>query len=151
MKKRAHKKRKKSAFNVTLGGLLTFFCFLCGQELEIRTDKNKKFYFICNPCGFQGFVRGAQGMKNLLHLIEVLRQYDFAIREHSEMLHRIQSVLAEIKGLENETENLDSTFDFFAGGRRIRDKTRIRKSLDARIDALLAELERIAHSDAKSA
>ena len=99
----------------------------------------------------QIFVRGRQGIENLAQLIETLQERDFPFREHARILHEIQSVLAEIRGLEKEIEKLDSMFDIFASDRRNKDKTRVRKLLNARIETLLSQLERIAHSDAKSA
>lgn len=125
-------------------------CFLCSQDLRLRRDKHEKPYFVCDACGMQIFIRGRQGIENLDQLIETLRERDFPFREHARVLHEIQAVLTEIRGLEKEIENLDSMFDFLASDRRIKDKTRLRKSLNARIDFLLLELERIAHTDAQS-
>ena len=34
-------------------------CFLCSKELELRRDKHKKPYFVCDSCGVQIFVRGS--------------------------------------------------------------------------------------------
>src|SRR5208282_509673 len=52
---------------LTLEKLLgsTLPCFLCGEELAIRTDKNSKRYLICNACGLQAFVRKKDGIKRL--------------------------------------------------------------------------------------
>jgi DNA-directed RNA polymerase subunit RPC12/RpoP len=127
------------------------FCFLCSQELQLRRDKHKKPYFVCDPCGVQIFVRGRQGIENLAQLIRVLREREFPIREHAGILHEIQAVLTEIRGLEKEIEKLDSMFDVFASDRHRKDKERARKALNARIDTLLLQLERIAHTSARSA
>ncbi len=126
------------------------FCFLCSQELRLRRDKHKKPYFVCDPCGVQIFVRGRQGIENLAELIKVLKERDFSFREHARVLYEIQAVLTEIRGLEKELEALDSVFDAFASDRRNKDKERARKSLNARIDTLLLQLERIAHNNAQS-
>src|SRR2546421_6553528 len=125
-------------------------CFLCSKELELRRDKHKKPYFVCDPCGVQIFVRGRQGIENLAQLIKTLRERDFPFREHARVLHEIQAVLTEIRGVEKEIEKLDSVFDVFASDRRIKDKTRARRSLDARIDTLLSQLERIARVNAQT-
>src|SRR5437879_5883810 len=122
-------------------------CFLCSQELRLRRDKHKKPYFVCDPCGVQIFVRGRQGIENLTQLIETIREHDFPFREHARILHEIQAVLTEIRGLEKELEALDSAFDAFASDRHNKDKERARESLNARIDTLLLQLERIAHTD----
>ena len=121
-------------------------CFLCSKELELRRDKHKKPYFVCDLCGVQIFVRGREGIENLAQLIKTLEEHDFPFREHARVLHEIQAVLTEIRGIEKEIEKLDSMFDFFTSDRRMKDKTRLRKALDARIDAQLRELERIAHN-----
>jgi hypothetical protein len=99
----------------------------------------------------QVFIRGKQGVENLAHLIETLREHDFPFREHARVLYEVQALLSEVRGLEKELEALDSLFDVFASERHIKDKERIRESLNARVDKLLLELERIAHSRASSA
>jgi DNA-directed RNA polymerase subunit RPC12/RpoP len=121
-------------------------CILCSKELQLRRDKHKKPYFICDPCGVQIFVRGRQGIENLAQLIDTLKERDFPFREHARVLHEIQAVLSEIRGLEKEIETLDSAFNLLVSDRRIKQKTRVRKALEARIQAQLQELERIAHS-----
>ena len=124
-------------------------CFLCSQELRQRKDKNEKPYFVCDACGVQIFVRGRQGIENLAQLIKILRDRDFPFREHARMLHEIQAVLTEIRGLEKELESLDSVFDMFASERRVKDKNRVRRSLNDRIEHLLLKLEEIAVQDAQ--
>jgi DNA-directed RNA polymerase subunit RPC12/RpoP len=125
-------------------------CFLCSQELRLRRDKHEKPYFVCDSCGMQIFVRGRQGRENLDQLLKTLRERDFPFREHARVLHEIQAVLTEIRGVEKEIEKLDSVFDLFASDRHIKDKMRARKSLDARIETLLSQLERIAQMKAQS-
>jgi DNA-directed RNA polymerase subunit RPC12/RpoP len=116
-------------------------CFLCGKQLDRRTDKNGKAYFVCDPCGTQIFIRRRQGIENLDDLIKALRGRDLPFREHAESLYEIQAVLIEIRGLKEEIEKLDSVLNFF---RKDKDKTRTRKLLRARIDHLLLQLEKIA-------
>ncbi len=126
-------------------------CFLCSQELRLRRDKHKKPYFVCDPCGMQIFVRGRQGIENLAQLIETIREHDFPFREHARILHEVQSILSELRGLHKELEALNSVFAAFASKRHIKDEKRAREALDARIENLLLQLERIAHSSASSA
>ena len=123
-------------------------CFLCSQEMRLRRDKHDKPYFVCDPCGMQIFVRGRHGIANLTQLIETLREREFPFREHARVLYEIQAVLTEIRGLEKEIEKIDSVFDVFATDRYKNDKTRARRSLNARIENLLSQLDRIAHADA---
>src|SRR3954463_10407074 len=98
------------------------FCFLCSQELGLRRDKNKKPYFVCDPCGVQIFVRGRQGIENLDQLIETLKERDFPFKKHSRTLHEIQATLTEMRGLEKELESLDSVFDVLASDKNIEHK-----------------------------
>jgi DNA-directed RNA polymerase subunit RPC12/RpoP len=130
---------------------LFIFCVLCSKELRLRRDKHKKPYFVCDVCGVQMFVRGRQGIENLAQLMATLREHDLTIRVHAHILYEIQAILAEIRGLEKEIEKLDSMFDVFASQKRNKDKSRLRKLLNARIENLLVKLERIAHSNAQSA
>lgn len=117
-------------------------CFLCSKKLQRRTDKNAKPYFICNPCGTQIFIRGEQGIENLNELIATLRERDFPFREHARVLHEIQAVLTEIRGIKKELDSLDSIFNFFSDDEH---KERTRKLLNTRIETLLSQLDEIAH------
>ncbi len=47
-----------------------FNCPLCGQALDVRLDKKKKYYVICDDCGVQMFVRGQPGKLRFEELIE---------------------------------------------------------------------------------
>jgi DNA-directed RNA polymerase subunit RPC12/RpoP len=134
--------------NVERSQMAKIPCILCSKELQLRRDKHRKPYFICDSCGVQLFVRGRQGIENLAQLIKTLRERDFPFREHAGVLHEIQAVLTELRGVEKEIEKLDSTFDVFASDRH---KKRARKSLDARIELLLVRLERMAHVNTQSA
>ena len=39
-----------------------FPCPICGEALEVRQSKKHKPYVVCDPCGVQMFVRGADGI-----------------------------------------------------------------------------------------
>jgi DNA-directed RNA polymerase subunit RPC12/RpoP len=122
-------------------------CFLCSQELRQRKDKNDKPYFICDPCGMQIFVRGRQGIENLKELIATLQQHDFPFREHARVLHEIQAVLTEIRGLKKELKKLDGVLNIFSDDEN---KERSRELLNMRIENLLLRLEQIANSKTQS-
>jgi hypothetical protein len=122
-------------------------CFLCVQELEQRTDKNRKPYFICDPCGVQIFIRGRQGIKNLSQLIATLKEKDFAFREHMTTLYDIQGILTEIRGIEKEIDSLSSVIDIVITNER---KERTRELLKKRIETLLGRLDQIAKGRARS-
>jgi hypothetical protein len=121
-------------------------CFLCVQELTQRTDKNRKPYFICDPCGVQIFVRGRQGIKNLSQLIATLKEKDFAFREHMATLYDIQGILTEIRGIEKEIDALSSVLDIVITNER---KERTRVLLTKRIETLLGRLDLIAKGRAR--
>ena len=125
-------------------------CFLCGKQLDQRTDKNRKPYFVCDPCGAQIFVRRRQGIENLSELIKTLRQREFQFRQRSQELFEIQALLSEMRGIKDELQSLDGMFDLFKSEKDKREKERTRESLNEKIDSLLSQLEQIAHRDAQS-
>ena len=116
-------------------------CFLCAQELDQRKDKNQKPYFVCNPCGVQIFVRGRQGIHNLAELINTIQEREFPFHEHALVLHQIQAILAEIRGVKKELESLGGFFDFLSEDT---DQELARELLKTRITNLLSQLEQIA-------
>jgi DNA-directed RNA polymerase subunit RPC12/RpoP len=116
-------------------------CFLCSKELNERKDKNRKPYFICDPCGVQIFVRGRQGIENLAQLIATLKERDFPFREHAQTLHEIQAILTEMRGIKKEIKSLDSVLDMIHEDEH---KKRTRVLLEKRIEKLLGRLELIA-------
>jgi len=120
-------------------------CLLCGRQLDQRTDKNDKPYFVCDPCGTQIFIRRKTGIENLAELVRTLRGRDLPLREHARALYEIQAVLAEIRGVKKEIKSLDSIFNLFSNDK---DEKRARNLLRARIDNLLSQLEQIARRKA---
>src|SRR5437016_3634829 len=84
-------------------------CFLCGEVLDQRSDKNRKPYFICDPCGLQMFVRRKPGHDNLRQLQRELRGRDLPMRNHIFTLLQIRAILKELDGLEGELKKLDSS------------------------------------------
>jgi len=119
-------------------------CLLCGKKLNKRVDKNGKPYFVCDPCGVQMFIRRPQGIENLGELIEMLGKKDLPFRDHAYVLYKIQAILGEIRGLRKELDALESIFDLFSDNKG---KKRTRKLLEARIENLFSQLQRIAESD----
>src|SRR5271157_3305857 len=110
-------------------------CFLCGEELDQRTDKNRHLYFVCDPCGMQIFVRRRQGIENLAQLIATLRAHDFPFRQHALVLHEIQAVLTEIRGLKKELKALEGVLNIFSEDEH---EERTRELLNRRIENLLS-------------
>ncbi len=50
-----------------------FRCPTCGEPRDVRVDRNKKYYIICEyPCGAQLFVRRAEGMRLMEALMVVV-------------------------------------------------------------------------------
>ena len=116
-------------------------CFLCGTELTVRTDKNGKFYLICDPCGSQHFIRRKQGMERLVELGHYVHQQKTELAARTKTLLLVQAYLHEIDTLQKEIQRLG-----FEAGIIFRDeeKLRARDALQKRLDFLLAELERVA-------
>jgi DNA-directed RNA polymerase subunit RPC12/RpoP len=120
-------------------------CFLCGKQLNQRTDKNNKPYFICNPCGMQIFIRRELGIQKLEELIRNLKEGELPLRTHTRVLYEVQAILSEMDDLKAEIKRLDGEIGFFWIDQ---DKLRARKLLEARIKNLLLQLEQI--SEAKT-
>jgi hypothetical protein len=116
-------------------------CFLCGADLEIRTDKNKKRYFICDNCGLQSFVRKEAGILRLEELLQNLRTRDFEFAIHKRSFFQVCAVLNEIRDVKNEMKKRQRQAGFF---RRDADTERATKALKARVSALLSTLEKYA-------
>ena len=120
-------------------------CFLCGKQLNQRTDKNNKPYFICNPCGMQVFIRRELGIQKLADLIRNLKEGELPLKTHTQVLYEVQAILSEMDDLKAEIKRLDGEIGFFFIDQ---DKLRARKLLEARIENLLLQLEQI--SEAKT-
>ena len=116
-------------------------CILCGEKLDQRTDKNGKFYFVCNPCGTQFFIRRTQGKEKLKELMHELEKQSLPLRLRAQNLYEIRAILSEIDGLKAEVEKLEGQMGIIFIDE---DKAQARKSLKARIQGLLSELEKIA-------
>ena len=116
-------------------------CILCGKQLDQRTDKNNKPYFICNPCGMQIFIRRELGIQKLEQLIRNLKEGELQLKTHTQVLYEVQAILSEMDDLKAEIKRLDGEIGFFWIDQ---DKLRARKLLEARIENLLYQLEQIA-------
>jgi chaperonin cofactor prefoldin len=116
-------------------------CILCGDKLDQRTDKNGKFYFMCDPCGTQFFIRRKQGIEKLKELIRELDKHGYSITQHAQTLYEIRAILSEIDGLKSDIEKLDGQIGILFVDE---DKVQARKLLKTRIQGLLSALEKIA-------
>jgi hypothetical protein len=119
-------------------------CLLCGNQLDQRTDKNDKPYFICNPCGMQIFIRRKLGIKKVEELIRNLKEGELPLKRHAEALYQVQAILSEIDGLKAEIKRLNLEIGFIWIDH---DKLRARKLLEARIQNLLIQLEQFSQSN----
>lgn len=118
-------------------------CFLCSKQLDQRTDKNNKPYFICNPCGMQVFIRRELGIRKLEELIRNLKEGMLPLRTHTRVLYEVQAILSEMDDLKAEIKRLDGEIGFFWIDQ---DKLRARKLLETRIENLLLMLEQISET-----
>jgi len=92
----------------------------------------------------QIFIRGKEGIENLGELIVTLRKRDLPFREHAVVLYEIQALLTEMRGIKKEIKSIKDEFAPFESERDVADKERTLKLLNARIDNLLFQLDRIA-------
>jgi hypothetical protein len=118
-------------------------CFLCGADLEIRTDKHEKPYFICDHCGVQTFVRKQAGIVQLEKLLRNLRTQDFQFAKHRESFLQVCAILREIDDLQGEIRKLEDKIGFFSDDPAAE---RAIEALRARISALLSVLEKHAEN-----
>lgn len=117
-------------------------CLLCGKDLDQRTDKHRKPYFVCNPCGMQMFIRREQGAENLHRLIKTLQGRALPMRAHARTLFEITALLEELDGLERELQKLDSSVGLFS--KPTEEQIRARELLKKRMQTVLSDLEHIA-------
>ncbi len=116
-------------------------CFLCGAKLVVRTDKNGKYYLVCDPCGSQHFIRRKPGMERLKELDHYLQQQKDGLTQRMDSLLDVLARLHEIDKLKKEVERLDQEAGLIC---RDEEKIRARDAVQRRVNALLAELERTA-------
>jgi hypothetical protein len=77
-------------------------CILCDRQLEKRTDKNGKPYFVCDTCGTQFFVRGPNGIRNL----DLLIRDGPHLRVPKNRANEIRALIRDMKALPSHTELL---------------------------------------------
>ena len=117
-------------------------CLLCGNKLEKRIDKNRKPYFVCDPCGIQLFVRRKRGMDLLEEAFRNLEKAQLPFTVHARNLHEIRALIKEIDGVKAEISKIGS---FFLSDEELR----IRNALKAKLDNLLSQLEKMAEKEPK--
>jgi hypothetical protein len=121
-------------------------CLLCTAKLEKRTDKNRKPYFVCNPCGIQLFIRRQHGIALLDKLLRDVAKNEIPFTQRAEQVHQIQALLTEINGVKQQIERLESQKGFFFPDQ---DKIRACKLLKIKLQNLFKELEQLAKKDAQ--
>jgi ribosomal protein S14 len=114
-------------------------CFLCSADLEIRTDKNGKRYFICDECGVQAFVRRKMGISRLAKLVRQLKKGKPKGITENKSPFETGAILAEIDELKKQIKKLKSKRGLFSADQ---DSKRISKALQERVNALLSTLEK---------
>ena len=116
-------------------------CFLCGKELEQRTAKSGKPYFVCDPCGTQFFVRRKQGIEKLAYLFRTIRKHNLALRHHGQRLFEISATLNELSEVGREFEKLDDSITIFSKSKK--EKQRALTILRKHMQKLLNDLEKL--------
>jgi hypothetical protein len=116
-------------------------CFLCGAKLEKRTDKNRKPYFVCNPCGIQLFVRREHGIDRLEKLIRDCEKNEIPFRQRAQEIFKIQALLTEITEIKKQLDRMKSQISLLFPDR---DKVRARNLLNTKLENLFLQLKEIA-------
>ncbi len=116
-------------------------CFLCGASLDKRTDKNRKPYFVCNPCGTQLFVRRQHGIKLLEKLLRDAAKNEIPFKQRAEQVYQIQALLTEITGVKEQIKRLQSQITILFADE---DKVRACNLLKTKLENLFKELEQFA-------
>src|SRR5947207_866296 len=110
-------------------------CHLCGSKLEKRIDKNKKPYFVCDPCGIQLFIRRKRGMDLLEEALRNSDKAEIPFAVHAQDLYQIQALLKEIAGVKAEIDKIGHSL--FIDD----EKLWMRNSLKRKLKNLLFQLE----------
>ena len=82
----------------------SFGCPLCNRELERRTDKNQKPYFVCDDCGTQFFVRRPAGIHRLDALLTATEVKSDALKIPARIA---TAVRFQLDALDDATDVLD--------------------------------------------
>src|SRR5436309_10166052 len=88
-------------------------CLLCGNKLEKRTDKNRKPYFVCDPCGIQLFVRRKAGITRLEELMRTAEKNAIPFKQHAQKLFEVQAILNDIEGTKAQIQKVESEIGIF--------------------------------------
>ena len=113
-------------------------CFLCSKELLKKLDKNRKPYFICDPCGIQFFVRRKQGIERLDNLLRASERHAIPFKQAADRIFEVEALLSEIDGTEAQITKLNNEIGFFFPDEH---KVRARDALKTRLDELLKQLD----------
>jgi hypothetical protein len=114
-------------------------CFLCSVDLEIRTDKNGKRYFICDECGVQAFIRRKAGISRLAKLVRQLKNRNSKTIGENKSPFEIGAALIEIDELKKKIKKLKAKQGLFSSDP---ENQRAAKALQERVNALLSMLEK---------
>ena len=116
-------------------------CFLCRTKLDKRTDKNRKPYFVCNPCGIQLFIRKQHGIILLDKLLCDVAKNEIPYLQRGEQVHKIEALLSEISGVKQQIARVESQTALFFPDK---DKVRTCNLLKIKLQNLFRELENLA-------
>jgi hypothetical protein len=116
-------------------------CVLCGANLEKRTDKNHKPYFVCNPCGIQFWVRKQHGIELLDKLLRDAAKNEIPFKQRAEELYKIQALLTAINGIKQQIDRVESQENLFFPDQ---DSVRACNLLKIKLQNLFVELEELA-------
>jgi len=139
-------RQASSNVNVTLGssfdaleGLvgLEFPCPLCGAGLPILRSKRNKPYCTCNSCGIQLFVRGKNGIKRLLKMVNER----ILISGTNESASHGINLINRLEQLKIQRSDLESKQGFFLTDENVENAIRL---VDSEIEKVEGELAKMA-------
>jgi hypothetical protein len=131
---------------LTLENLLgsTIPCFLCGEELAVRTDKNSKRYFICNLCGLQAFVRKKDGIQKLEKLASEICGARLFFQNAQREVLALQAVIKEIDEIKHEIAEIEKRIGILFPDP---DLVRVKEALEHKLQNSLQRLESLSQKD----
>jgi len=119
----------------------TLPCFLCGEELAIRTDKNSKRYFICNACGLQAFVRKQDGIKRLEKLVSEISGARLYFQNAQHEVLAMQALIKEVDEIKREIGHIEDRIGIFFPDP---DLVKVKEALEQKLQHTLQRLESLA-------
>jgi hypothetical protein len=116
-------------------------CFLCQQDIEIKSSKRGKPYLVCNSCGIQTFIRGKKGIKLFSDLITSINTKEN--QEFNSRFLQLTALQGKINKFKAKRDKIKNDAAFWELMFPDKNRETIIASLDQEINRLEAELHSI--------